>query len=63
MTRQFGFGVIGCGSIAHIAHFPSITKTEGAQLVACCDVNEEQARKAHRQWEADHWFTDYKSYY
>ena len=59
MTKTFGFGVIGCGSIAHIAHFPSIAKTEGAKLIACCDVSEEQARKAADQWEADHWFTDH----
>ncbi|MBO37820.1 MAG: hypothetical protein CMM75_01410 [Rhodospirillaceae bacterium] len=55
MPKKFGFGVLGCGSIAHIAHFPSIAKTEGAELVACCDVSEEQASKAADQWGAKHW--------
>ncbi len=63
MSKKFGFGVLGCGSIAHIAHFPSIAKTEGAELVACCDVSEEQARKAADQWGAKHWFTDHNEMY
>ena len=38
-----GFGVVGCGSIAEIAHFPSIQRAEGARLVAVCDSDEEAA--------------------
>ena len=44
--KKARFGVIGCGSIAEIAHFPSIQRTEGAELVACCDINEETAKQA-----------------
>lgn len=40
MKEKIRFGVIGCGSIAELAHFPSIDKTESAELVACCDINE-----------------------
>ena len=57
--KKAGFGVIGCGSIAEIAHFPSIHKTEGAELVACCDVNEETAKQAAERWGAKAWYTDY----
>ena len=34
MKKNLGFAVLGCGSIADIAHFPSIKKTEGVELVA-----------------------------
>jgi predicted dehydrogenase len=60
MKKNLNFAVIGCGSIAEIAHFPSIAKTEGAKLLACCDINEETARKAASKWEAEYFFTDYK---
>ena len=33
------FAVIGCGSIAEIAHFPSLAAEPAAELVACCDIN------------------------
>ena len=39
MEKTVGFAVIGCGSIAQIAHFPSIKRTPGAVLVACCDID------------------------
>ena len=52
-------GVIGCGSIAKIAHFPSIQKTEGLKLQAVCDVSEESAKAAKDQWHAAKWYTDY----
>lgn len=54
------FGVIGCGSIAEIAHFPSIQRTAGAELVACCDINEATAKQAAEQWGAKVWYTDYR---
>ena len=59
MSNKFGFGVIGCGSIAEIAHFPSIDKTEGAALVACCDVDQEAARNSAEKWRASHWYSDH----
>ncbi|MCG2789841.1 MAG: Gfo/Idh/MocA family oxidoreductase [Actinomycetia bacterium] len=60
MKKKLGFAVLGCGSIADIAHFPSINKTEGVELIACCDINEETARSAAKKWEAKYWFTEYK---
>ena len=58
--KKARFGVIGCGSIAQIAHFPSIQRTEGAELLACCDIDEETAKKAAEQWGAKVWYTDYR---
>jgi predicted dehydrogenase len=60
MKKNLGFAVLGCGSIADIAHFPSIAKTEGVELVACCDINEETAKSASQKWGAKYWFSDYK---
>ncbi len=53
-------GVIGCGSIAELAHFPSIKGNENVELVSVCDVNEETAKKAKGKWEANYYYTDYE---
>src|SRR5581483_1449920 len=53
-------GVIGCGSIAQIAHFPAISKRAEASLVAVCDVNPERAEASAKKWAAEQWFTDYR---
>jgi predicted dehydrogenase len=56
-------GVVGCGSIAEIAHFPSIAARKEAKLVAVCDVNADTAQKAAAKWGAEQWFTDYREMY
>ena len=53
-------GVIGCGSIAEIAHFPSIAGRKEAKLVAVCDTNVNRAQAAAAKWGAAQWFTDYR---
>ena len=60
MTKKYGFGVIGCGSIAEIAHLPSIQRTPEAELIACCDINEQQAKETASRWGAKVWYTDHK---
>ena len=52
--------VLGCGSIAEIAHFPAIAKREDADLVAVCDADEKTAEEAAAKWNAGRWFTDYR---
>lgn len=59
--NKIGIGVIGCGSIAELAHFPSIKRTEDIELIAVCDINEETAKKAKEKWEAKFSYTDYKA--
>ncbi|MDE0504747.1 MAG: Gfo/Idh/MocA family oxidoreductase, partial [Candidatus Poribacteria bacterium] len=54
-------GVVGCGSIAEIAHLPSITKRKEARLVAVCDRDEEQANAAAAKWGAERHFTDHRA--
>lgn len=57
---KFGIGVVGCGSIAEIAHFPSIKKAPGAELIAVCDLNEQRAKETAEKWGARRWYSDYK---
>lgn len=53
-------GVLGCGSIAEIAHFPSIARCKGARLAAVCDNEASVAEAAAKKWGAERWFTDYR---
>jgi predicted dehydrogenase len=53
-------GVIGCGSIAHIAHLPAISSYPETELVAVCDVDKKRAQEAARKWKAKSWYQDYK---
>ena len=59
MSKDIKMGVIGCGSIAHIAHFPAISRRKEAKLIAVCDVNSERAQSTATKWGAEQWFTDY----
>ena len=58
--QQVRMGVIGCGSIAEIAHFPSIARSKEAKLAAVCDVSSERAKAAAAKWGAEQSFTDYR---
>ncbi len=58
--RKVRFGIIGCGSIAEIAHFPSIKKIPETELVAVCDANEKTAEQAAAKWNAKASFADYR---
>lgn len=60
MSRTYRLAVIGCGSIAEIAHFPSIQRTPQAELTACCDVDAGRARAAAERWGAKAWYADYR---
>lgn len=54
-------GIVGCGSIAEIAHLPAIAGNEFAKLVAVCDIDEERVEEVARKWKVESWFTDYHS--
>jgi len=58
--KKIGIGVIGCGSITEIAHFPSIKDNPETELITVCDVDEKRAREVAEKWEAKVWYTDYK---
>ncbi len=58
--KKYKFGVVGCGSIAEIAHLPSIKKTPEAELEAVCDTNPQRLREVAERWGAKAKFTDYR---
>jgi len=58
--KLVGIGVIGCGSIAEIAHFPSIKQIEEAELIAASDPVEEYRMRAEKKWKAKATYKDYQ---
>ena len=58
--KEIRIGIIGCGGIAHAAHFPRYAKLEGVKLVAVADVNEDSARSAAETFGAESWYTDFR---
>jgi predicted dehydrogenase len=55
-----GIGVIGAGSVAEIAHFPSIAQIPEAELIAVCDVVDEYTCNAVKRWKAKFSYRDYQ---
>ena len=53
--RTFRVALAGCGRISH-NHFEAISRIEGLELAAVCDVLEERARAAGEKWGVP-WFT------
>lgn len=59
VNGKIGFAIIGCGRIApkHVAAIESLEKD--AKVVACCDINEERARKIAQETGCK-WTTKYE---
>ena len=56
--KKWKVAVIGCGSIAGYAHFPSYAKMKDhAEVVACADIVPEKAKAAAEKWGIPHWYT------
>ncbi|HZJ82795.1 MAG TPA: Gfo/Idh/MocA family oxidoreductase [Clostridia bacterium] len=55
-------GIIGCGGIANGKHMPSLSKVEEVEMVAFCDLVQDRAEKAAKEYgTADaKVYTDYK---
>ena len=58
--KKIGIGVIGAGSVAEIAHFPSIAQIPEAELIAVCDTVDEYRKKAVKKWKAKADYRDYQ---
>ena len=49
--KKFKVGLVGCGSIADLAHFPAYARMKDiAEVVACADIVVEKAKKAADKW-------------
>ncbi|MCL2404156.1 MAG: Gfo/Idh/MocA family oxidoreductase [Defluviitaleaceae bacterium] len=62
MAKKLRAGIIGCGGIANNKHMPNLTKTGKAEMVAFCDIIEERAQKAAKEYGTPDakYYTDYK---
>lgn len=62
MSKRFRVGIIGCGGIANGKHMPSIKAINRADMVAFCDLIEERAVKAAKEYGTPDAkvYTDYK---
>ncbi len=62
MEKKVKVGIIGCGGIANGKHMPSLSKLADVELAAFCDLVEERAEKAKKQYGAPdaRVCTDYK---
>lgn len=59
MADKVKIGIIGCGQIAkiHLGHYDKIPE---AQIVAVCDIRQDEARRVAAERDIPHVFTDYK---
>jgi predicted dehydrogenase len=62
MSEKVKVGVIGCGGIANGKHLPALSKNKRVEIVAFCDIIEERAAKAKKDYgtEDARVYTDYK---
>lgn len=56
VRRRFGIAIVGCGGIARHAHLPAY-RDFGYRVVAACDVVEENARRAAKDFNIPFWTT------
>ena len=50
MSKRLKVGIIGCGGIANGKHLPSLKAINRVDLVAFCDLIEEKAIKAAKEY-------------
>ena len=60
--RDVKVGIIGCGGIANGKHMPALKELKNVHMVAFCDIIEERAQKAAKEYgeEGAKVYTDYK---
>ncbi|MBP1154619.1 MULTISPECIES: Gfo/Idh/MocA family oxidoreductase [unclassified Paenibacillus] len=62
MSKVYRIGIIGCGGIANGKHMPALKNQPNAEMVAFCDIVEERAHEAAKQFGAEgaKVYTDYR---
>ena len=62
MERIVKVGIVGCGGIANGKHLPALKKIKNVEMVAFCDLIEERAEKAAKEYGAEGAtvYTDYQ---
>lgn len=62
MKKTLKIGIVGCGGIANNKHMKSLSKIKEVEMVAFCDIDEEKAEKAAKEFgtEGAKFYTDYQ---
>lgn len=62
MSKKVLVGIIGCGGIANGKHMPALAGNEKVEIVAFCDIVEERAVKAAKEYGSENAkvYTDYR---
>ena len=60
MEKKINVAVIGCGTIANIAHIPAYVKNEKVNIKYFCDIIPERAEKAVKEYGCGTAITDYQ---
>ena len=62
LGKKVRIGIVGCGGIANGKHMPSLKKLGNVEMVAFCDIVEEKAIKAAKEFGTPDAkvYTDYK---
>lgn len=63
MNDPVRIGIVGAGGIANGRHLPRFTETDGAEIVAICDIVPDKATKAAKQYDIPATYTDYLEMY
>ncbi len=53
MPEKLRIGIVGCGGIANGKHLPSLSKLKNVHLAGFCDIIEERAQKAAKEYGDD----------
>ncbi len=57
--KTIKLGIIGVGLIGK-SHLEIYREIEGAEVIAVCDINVEEARKVAEQYDVPHVFSDFR---
>ncbi|RLE82124.1 MAG: gfo/Idh/MocA family oxidoreductase [Thermoprotei archaeon] len=57
--QRVKIGVIGCGSIGKI-HIANLKKIESAEVVAACDIDEEELKRVREEFGVERLYKDYR---
>lgn len=58
MSEKIGFGIVGCGGIARIAHLASFKEIPEAKVVAISRRTEHEGRRIAHEFGVENWYTD-----
>jgi predicted dehydrogenase len=58
MEEKYNVAIVGCGIIAQ-THLYALNKSNRVKVVAVCDTDEEKAIATSKEWNINHYYTDF----